>query len=105
MTPDPHIFLWVVLPCIAFLAGRWWGRTVRAVESTLSTSSASTGPQVVVNVPADYKPLQTLDGKEVVVGERAILWYTVWRAAFDHPDASMTQCREAADAAVDKVYP
>lgn len=66
-------------------------------------------PQVVVNVPQDYKPLETLDGKEVVVGEKALLWWTVYKHTLFCIDGEICQddidkAIEAADGAVDKVY-
>lgn len=65
-------------------------------------------PQVVVNVPKDYKPLETLDGKEVVVGEKALLWWTVYKhtlLCIDDIDCyDITKAVWAADNAVDKVY-
>lgn len=66
-------------------------------------------PQVVVNVPKDYKPLETLDGKEVVVGEKALLWWTVYKHTLFCLDGEIGQSDidiaiEAADGAVDKVY-
>ena len=40
--------------------------------------NSSTGPTVVVNMPADAKPLATLTepGEKVVGGDRAVLWWT-----------------------------
>jgi len=68
-----------------------------------------TPPQVVVNVPKDYKPLETLAGSQTtLVGEKALLWWTVYRhtlLAIDEVDAyDITKAVWAADQAVDKVY-
>ena len=93
-----------------FFISRFWDR---AIASSPDSTSSPDRPPVVVNVPADYKPLQTLDGKEVVVGEKAVLYWTVLRAAMDELSSNggyltcteLAEAREAADAAVDKVFP
>ena len=65
-------------------------------------------PSIIVNLPQDYKPLETLEGKEVVVGERALLWWTVYKAtlySIDEVDVfAIHNAVNAADRAVDKVY-
>lgn len=87
--------------------------TARRIFYRLSSSQAAnpalSNPQVVVNVPQDYKPLETLDGKEVVVGEKALLWWTVYKhtllcidGGIYHEDVD--KAIETADDAVDKVY-
>jgi len=87
--------------------------TARRIFYRLSSSQAAnpalSNPQVVVNVPQDYKPLETLDGKEVVVGEKALLWWTVYKHTLFCLDGEIGQLDidtaiEAADGAVDKVY-
>lgn len=97
-----------VLILLAFFAGRVWEQC-KAHPSEPMTETSSGNPQIVVNVPADYKPLQTLDGKVVVVEEKAVLWYSCFRAALDAQNTAICPsdieaCREAADAAVNKVY-
>lgn len=70
---------------------------------------APQAPQVVVNVPKDYKPLETLEGSQTtLVGERALLWWTVYRQtlySIDDVDTyDVTKAVWAANQAVEKVY-
>lgn len=61
---------------------------------------ASSRSAVVVNVPADYKPLATMPkDTKVLANEKAILWWTVYSAAIDHhreyPTSDATQAIQA----------
>ncbi len=67
-------------------------------------TTVSEEPRIVVNVPADYKPLQTLDGQEVVIGEKAVLWWTVFNKTINTDYETASDAVDAANAAVDKVY-
>lgn len=60
-------------------------------------------PQVVVNMPADAKPLSVLDDHpKVVGGDRATLWYTVYHETY--LTSSARAAADAADRAVLTVY-
>ncbi len=61
-------------------------------------------PQIVVNMPADAKPLATLaqPGSKVVGPDRAVLWFTVFESARRQTLAS--QAAQLADQAVNTVY-
>ena len=102
-------FIYAAGVAVAFYLG-WklaiWDRETNAPQAVNPEPS---NPQVVVNVPKDYKPLETLDGKEVVVGEKALLWWTVYKHTLFCLDGEIGQSDidvaiEAADGAVDKVY-
>lgn len=71
---------------IAFVLGILVGWHARKDFSITSPSDSS--PRVVVNVPADYKALESLmvDGKPALVGPRALLYWTIWKAANDDGD-------------------
>ncbi len=62
-------------------------------------------PQVIVNMPADAKPLSQLTqpGAQVIGSDRAVLWYTVFVASCDH-GSSPERAIWNADAAVQSAY-
>jgi hypothetical protein len=68
--------------------------------------------QVVVNMPADAKPLEQLASVEVdatISAPRAVLWWTVYRATLDHylangTDAGPRSAVERANSAVEAAY-
>lgn len=80
-------------------------RIIRDKESLL-TSYTKNDPYVVVQMPPDAQPLDriTSRGKEVLAGEEAILWVTVFEMALDDINCDVSDARDAADAAVDKVF-
>lgn len=96
---------------IAFAIG-WWCHNQLISPGPVEASTPSDAPQVVVNVPTDYKPLPTLDGKEVIVGERALLYHAVFvkalaelgRSPSSEPADDVRNASEAASDAVNKVY-
>lgn len=61
--------------------------------------------KVIVNMPADAKPLATLvqPGDKVIGNDRAVLWWTVFKTTLEmRHDSSLAYY--AANEAVDKVY-
>lgn len=74
------------------------GWRLRSAKESLPLVSS----QVIVNVPPDWKPLDTLPPTQID-GARATLWWTVFNAAKDEYDYSDTAIK-CADAAVDKVF-
>lgn len=62
-------------------------------------------PQVIVNMPADAKPLAELEKSPSisVSEERAVLWWTVYKYTFEKTGFSST-AYIAANQAVDKIY-
>lgn len=60
-------------------------------------------PQVIINVPADFKPIESLP-PTAIEGAKASLWYTVYKATLDDDQCSVDSCIAAADAAVTKVF-
>ncbi len=78
-----------LIACTAFIGGarfQWWliakGWCSRSFEGG-PAPIVTNGPQVVVNVPSDYKPLEPImvDGKPALVGPRALLWYSAYSKA------------------------
>jgi len=68
-------------------------------------------PTIIVNMPQDARPLEQLtnpDGGEptIIGSDRAVLWWTVYKHAFDHEDynVSVEACFTAANQAVMTVY-
>ncbi len=61
-------------------------------------------PQIIVNMPADAKPLATLaqPGDKVVGPDRAVLWFTVFESA--RKQTLATSAAQLADQAVNTVY-
>ena len=66
--------------------------------------NGSNEPHIIINLPKDAKPLATLTqpGDKVVGSDRAVLWYTVWKASLDK--GWNQSAIDAANAAIDKVY-
>ncbi len=68
-------------------AGHTLGRAGRPLVSDETTDSTGPGsnphPRIVINVPADYRPIEPLmvDGKPALVGPRALLFVTLYKAA------------------------
>jgi hypothetical protein len=63
-------------------------------------------PTVVVNMPADAKPLATLTAlpdTKVITSERAVLWWTVYKETLERTELCDTSVR-AADQALVAVY-
>ncbi len=100
--------LLAALGFLLFIAGIWVGSraTDMTAEQIITATTVSPIPQIVVQMPQGAEPLARLteDGGKVIPTERALLWWTVFKHSFDHPDTSMDQCIEAADRAVERVY-
>ena len=80
-----------------FFMGYWWGKSKR-----LTSSISESTPNIVINVPADFKPLDVLPLTQIE-GAKAMLWWTVFNAAsreYSHSDSAI----KCANAAVDKVF-
>jgi len=60
-------------------------------------------PRVIVNIPADSKPLQSLPDDKVVSGDKAVLWWTVYKATLDKGWSS-DAATIAAERAIKSVY-
>lgn len=43
-------------------------------------------PRVVVNIPPDFKPIQPLPGDTSLDGQKALLWYSVFKEALDQQE-------------------
>lgn len=65
--------------------------------------SAPVEPHIVVNVPPDWKPMETLP-VSAVEGARAALWYTVFKATAAHSDTTTKECVDYASEAVEKCF-
>lgn len=104
---DPVLF--VLYSGLLMLATVWATakacRIIRDKEPLLS-SYTKNDPYVVVQMPPDAQPLDRITGrgKEVITGEEAILWITVFEMALDDINCDVSDARDAADAAVDKVF-
>lgn len=104
MTPQ----LISLLCVLTFLTG-WFICAVvtppRATSSVAGSAPYPDRPQVIVNVPADYRPLDplTAEGKPALVGEQALLWYSVFAKAMD-VEGDTFWAKAAADEAVRTVY-
>jgi hypothetical protein len=61
-------------------------------------------PLVVVNMPADAKPLAQLPADKVLAGDRAVLWWTVFKCTLDKNPGWIGLSVHAADRAVEEVY-
>lgn len=70
-----------------------------------AVSSRSKAPQIVVNMPADAKPLSVLESNDKVIGpDRAVLWWTIYESTRKtRPDWPVTAAN-IADQAVLSVY-
>lgn len=64
-------------------------------------------PTVIVNMPADARPLSSLTqpGDKVIGPERAVLWWSVYSKAIESPSSlTREQAANYADRAVAAVY-
>lgn len=70
---------------LALIVGFWigWQSHKEYLTGCPTIPDPSAALRVVINVPADFKPLEPLmlDGKPALVGPRALLWYTAYSAA------------------------
>lgn len=98
MTID-YIILFIAAICFSILGGAWVGFHLATFKSSVDGSSS--GPSIVVNVPANWKPIDALPPTQIE-GARAQLWYTVYQAAID--DNEFAHAADDANAAVDKVF-
>jgi hypothetical protein len=88
----------------------WLYRAVNRRASSISP--ANTNPSIVVNVPAEFKPIGGLPPTEIE-GARAALWYTVYAKAIEGftgdgawtlDSDDETEACNSATKAVDKVF-
>lgn len=108
MTVDPNILL--VTLCTG-LAALWAYVTLKRTK-LMAAAPAEPQPTIIVNMPADARPLEQLAPVEVdvtVSAPRAILWYTVYKATLEHylasgSDAGPLKAVERADSAVRTAY-
>src|SRR5690606_23935446 len=88
------------------LIGAVTGLILGGVISVL-LSFRSAGPDVVVHMPADAAPLESLaplpEGTRVVTEDRAVLWWTVFKHAMDKGYGRVADTY--ADRAVRAAYP
>lgn len=71
----------------------------------LLVANSNRQPRIIVNMPADAKPLSRLTepGDKVIGSDRAVLWWTVYKASLDnHADCYIS--KDVADQAVKNVY-
>ncbi len=107
MTPDLSLLVLLGTGIVAGLcllsakAGHILGKAGQPI-SLDSAEPTPTCPQVVVNVPADYRPIEPLvvDGQPALVGSRALLFITIYKtalAAFSNDGScSVTEDEEVA---------
>lgn len=82
------ILIAVVATLVATLTIQDMWRTYRRVNPVTSAtptdfSGATLRPQIVVNIPPDLKAIAPLPGDTSVEGQRAVLFYSVFREALD----------------------
>lgn len=79
-----------------------------AILAVLLLLPSAKPTQIVVNMPADAKPLASLapvvsSEAKVITQERAVLYWTIFKASLD-AGADTEHATYRAEAAVDKVY-
>lgn len=72
----------------------------------MSAASGLHRPSVIVNMPADAKPLSQLTQPtdKVIGSERAVLWWTIYQATLTGPYGSPSAAADSADRAVRSAY-
>ncbi len=70
---------------------------------------SSPKPSIIINVPSDYKPLESLPPMAdcpatTLQGEAARLWYTVYKETLDTPGEDSIDAKNAANEAVEAVF-
>ena len=72
---------------------------------------SESAPRVIVNIPPDFKPIQPLPGDTSLDGQKALLWYSVFKEALDQmhdgewaTSSQVDRAREVANAAVETCY-
>lgn len=82
-----------------------------ADEPLWKTITQESRPQVVVNIPPDFKPIQPLPGDTSLDGQKALLWYSVFKEALDQmhdgewaTSSQVDRACEVANAAVEACY-
>lgn len=103
----PAIVIPVLLD-IGYILGFVTAKLTAKLPLFSSGSSTPVSPQIVVNVPAEFKPLDTLP-PTAIEGARASLWWTVYQrtveaAAEGGYSDEVGKATDAANEAVDKVF-
>lgn len=104
----------VITGFLAVLVGGYLGWQLRAGiyrDHVLTGSpTPSSAPQIVVNVPPDWKPLETMP-PTAIEGAKATLYWTVYRTTLEATQGSsyasssdIEDARNAAQAAVEAVF-
>lgn len=80
-------------------------------KNTVSPSYSAPSPKIIVNIPSDFKPIQPLPGDSSIEGQKAVLWYSVFKLAVEEMAGSycasyseVESAKEAADAAVEACF-
>lgn len=88
------------------IVGAYLGRAALSIDTATSLGAAPVKPSVVVNVPADYRPLPSLStDAKVISGEKAVLWYSVYCKTMETDYEDSNDAIRAANEAVSKVFP
>lgn len=90
-----------VIGALCYQQGKRAG--ARTAPTVPPAAAASLGPTIVVNVPADWKPMEPLPNTETLSGARAQLWYTVFKTCMDNNCGSYAATSRA-DSAVEVCF-
>lgn len=92
---------YLVVISVALCCGIVIGR--KTLPLPIVGATPSSGPQIVVNVPPDFKPMETLPAT-TIEGARAVLYWTVFNALLATDEWSPSTIHSIADDAVNTVF-
>lgn len=73
----------VIAICVSVIGGAWVGFKLAALKiGAPNCPNPPAAPQVIVNVPAEFKPMEGLPPTQIE-GARAQVWYSVYKASLD----------------------